>query len=115
MGSLEGHLLPGTFFIVFGFWWTYALFDRYFKILVDSTLTKIPKDFECTASYSRIEGIVKIISSIIVINIDGHSYKLGVVDLSVYNGYPLPNGSDYMSLFIATAVETLLFCFHLHG
>ncbi|CAG2169199.1 unnamed protein product [Oppiella nova] len=132
MGSLEGHLLPGTFFIVFGFWWTYALFDRYFKVLVDSTLTKIPKDFECTASYSRIEGFVKIISSIIgivceywtaldknyeFVNIGNSQHMTMYIFflINVYNGYPLPNGSDYMSLFIATAVETLLFCFHLHG
>ncbi|CAG2114123.1 unnamed protein product [Medioppia subpectinata] len=123
MGSLAGHLLPGSFFLCFGFWWTYALFERYFKVLVDSTLSKTPKQFNCSASYSKIEGFIKIISAIIGITCEfvtalDKNYRfvnMGIVDLLVYYGYPLPNGSDYMSLLMAAMVEALLFTFHLHG
>jgi hypothetical protein len=30
MGTFGGHALPGTFFIIFGLWWTVQIFRRYF-------------------------------------------------------------------------------------
>ncbi|ELU10750.1 hypothetical protein CAPTEDRAFT_219407 [Capitella teleta] len=33
MGSFVGHALPGTFFILFGVWWTVRIFIRYFESL----------------------------------------------------------------------------------
>lgn len=33
MGSFQGHLLPGSLFLVFGVWWAYNIFFRYFLSL----------------------------------------------------------------------------------
>ena len=30
MGTFGGHALPGSFFVVFGVWWTIQMFRRYF-------------------------------------------------------------------------------------
>jgi len=42
-------------------------------------------------------------------------FKIGLTDLLLHYGYPLPEGSDYMTLSLASGIEALLFIFHLHG
>ena len=31
MGSFLGHIVPGTFFLLFSIWWTFSIFRRYFE------------------------------------------------------------------------------------
>ncbi|XP_076339343.1 transmembrane protein 45B-like [Tachypleus tridentatus] len=33
MGTFGGHILPGSFFILFAIWWTISLFVKYFRVL----------------------------------------------------------------------------------
>ncbi|XP_054159615.1 transmembrane protein 45B-like [Oppia nitens] len=123
MGSFEGHLLPGTFFLLFGIWWTVVIFDRYFRSLVNSALTKRSQVFKCRTSYTKYESYIKIISTIIGIVLEywtalDKNYRFthtGIIELMIHNGYPLPKGCDYLSLSLAIFAEGLLFYFHLHG
>lgn len=39
----------------------------------------------------------------------------GLVEILMYRGLPLPEGSDYVASLLATVVVWLLFNFHLHG
>jgi hypothetical protein len=32
MGSFLGHIVPGTFFLLFSIWWTFSIFRRYFEV-----------------------------------------------------------------------------------
>ena len=32
MGSFLGHVVPGTFFILFSVWWSFSIFRRYFEV-----------------------------------------------------------------------------------
>ena len=32
MGSFLGHVVPGTFFLLFSVWWTFSIFQRYFEV-----------------------------------------------------------------------------------
>ena len=31
MGSFLGHIVPGTFFLLFSVWWSFSIFRRYFE------------------------------------------------------------------------------------
>ncbi|XP_053641771.1 transmembrane protein 45B [Cherax quadricarinatus] len=69
MGTLVGHLVPGTFFVLFGVWFTYRVFLRFFmcqragavlgskgRVLYRNTVT-----FRCGCSPQLpLEGILKI-------------------------------------------------------
>lgn len=71
MGSFLGHILPGTFFILFGVWWSFAVNIRYFKFLVKKIKLKNYVKFRCTPTFQSnccphlpIEGLFKVIKDI---------------------------------------------------
>ena len=42
MGSFYGHILPGSFFVVFSLWWTVAMFRRYFTTVMTTSRLRPP-------------------------------------------------------------------------
>ena len=67
MGTLFGHLLPGSFFISFSLWWMVSIFRKYFTSLSDP---KCPR-YENTAIFVSqklpnfpIEAYVKLLATI---------------------------------------------------
>ncbi|KAL7646431.1 UNVERIFIED_CONTAM: hypothetical protein RMT77_003344 [Armadillidium vulgare] len=83
MGSFMGHIVPGTFFLIFSLWWTWSVFHKYFICLKESkefarrgSVSKRKKNpplyintlsFPCTCCCARLplEGVIKIIAVII--------------------------------------------------
>jgi len=74
MGTFGGHALPGSFFIIFGLWWTVQMFRRYFasqrkgSVPYKSSVT-FPVDFICCGSAKlrrwEWEGFFKIFFTLI--------------------------------------------------
>jgi len=74
MGNFGGHALPGSFFIIFGLWWTVQIFRRYFAsqrkgaIPYKSSVT-YPLDFICCGpKWLRLwewEGFIKIFFTLV--------------------------------------------------
>lgn len=69
MGSFQGHVLPGSFFVIFGVWWTVQIFRRYFRSLRRQNGKGIP--FQATVTFPcdclcgrlkdlEVEGFVKV-------------------------------------------------------
>jgi len=44
MGSFEGHLVPGLFFLVMGIWQTYKLLEKYYLIRRAAMLSRGRKE-----------------------------------------------------------------------
>lgn len=142
MANFKGHALPGSFFLVFGLWWSvkYPL-----KYLSNRGKEKC-RPSKCYQRLELIEGIVKAVFSLIgilaeqfvpdgphmhLINGEEHSWvKLmnwqhstmylfyglsGVVDILTYFPLNLPRGLDRLSLALAVFIEGLLFYYHVHN
>ncbi|XP_044853179.1 transmembrane protein 45B-like [Mauremys mutica] len=139
MANFKGHALPGSFFLLFGLWWSVKYPLRYFN-------EKVDKKSRRNHSYQRldvIEGAAKIIFTLIGMLAeqfvpDGpHLYlysgeerswvKLmnwqhttmylfyglsGVVDVLTYSPLKLPLGLDRLMLSVAVFVEGFLFYYH---
>ncbi|XP_065582958.1 transmembrane protein 45B-like [Artemia franciscana] len=143
MGTLLGHVLPGTFFIGFSFWWTWAIFQRY-TLWHKKKQTKHSMCYRNSASYHcfffqnlPIEGIVKLMA--ITIGILGETITgfengqfvhygnaqhitmffffglNGIVDIIMFYTNFLPKKLDYLTASLGFAVEAFLFANHLHG
>ena len=88
MGSFIGHVVPGTFFGLFGLWWTWAVFHRYFMCQRVTITRGLPNDshrknsrwrntlsFNSSCCYKiPIEGILKIVA--VVIGMTGMYFKV---------------------------------------
>ena len=142
MGSFGGHALPGSFFIIFALWWTWATFSRYYNCRRKNIR------FTATATYNfpflcgrlkewPIEGMLKIFFVFIgfsleiytgmsggrFVNMSNGQHATmffyfgftGIVDILLYFKAPLPPNMDYASMLLALMAEGLLFKFHLHG
>ena len=111
MGTLLGHLLPGSFFISFSLWWMVSIFRKYFTSKLD------PKSqmFECTASFTSqkwpsvpLEAYVKLLATIAGIvgeTITGFKW----VDHQWKFANLMPNGHHIMmfSFFALNAIADL--------
>ena len=141
MGSFGGHALPGSFFMVFGLWWTFQTYRRYFitkKNRGGFRCTPTTKcDFLCGCAQNyEIEGLLKVILVSIGAILElwtgfrcpnfcsGNIHHIamffffglsGVCDLLVHHKADLPGKSQYVSLLMGLFVELLLFRYHLHG
>ena len=67
MGTLIGHLLPGTFFISFSIWWMVSIFRKYFSSKMDLKSQR----YENTATFTSqkcpnipIEAYIKLLATI---------------------------------------------------
>lgn len=141
MANFKGHALPGSFFLLFGLWWSVKYPLRYLNNL--NTKGCRPNLF-----YQRIElteGVVKAVFSLIgilaeqfvpdgphmhLIDHESQSWvKLmnwqhttmylfyglsGVVDILTYCPLKLPLGLDRLMLSVAIFVEGFLFYYHVH-
>ncbi|XP_071540843.1 transmembrane protein 45B-like [Panulirus ornatus] len=74
MGSFLGHLVPGTFFIVFGAWFTYRVFLRYFTCqrAVGTLGETCRSRYRNTSSFRcpcwptlPLEGLLKIVAAVV--------------------------------------------------
>uniref|UniRef100_H0ZTT9 Transmembrane protein 45A n=1 Tax=Taeniopygia guttata TaxID=59729 RepID=H0ZTT9_TAEGU len=144
MGNFKGHALPGSFFLLFGLWWS----------------VKYPLKYACRknknacylgsrAGFQRlefVEGIIKAVFALIGMVAeqfvpDGPHLKLynyekqrwdhlmnwqhatmylfygisGLVDIVAHGTNALPAAMDRMMLSLAVFIEGFLFCYHLHG
>lgn len=53
MGSFIGHVFPGTFFVLFGLWWTHCIFRRWYRLRPESS-------FHSPPVFVVLEGNVKV-------------------------------------------------------
>ncbi|XP_043937030.1 transmembrane protein 45B isoform X2 [Protopterus annectens] len=141
MANFKGHALPGSFFLLFGLWWSVKYPLRY--------LNKVnTKSCRSNLFYQRldlIEGVVKAVFSLIGILAeqfvpDGPHMRLfdyesqswvhlmnwqhstmylfyglsGVADILTYCPLKLPVGLDRLMLSVAVFVEGFLFYYHVH-
>ena len=143
MGSFPGHALPGTFFIIIGFWWLCKMYSRYYNAKRRNSQFTSSAIFSCRSCCGRtkdwpMEAYVKISFAIIgcfveishaAFGLDENGYEnnaqhatmffmfglTGVVDILIHYKAPIPPNMDYISMAIFLASEGLLFTFHLHG
>jgi hypothetical protein len=142
MGTLMGHILPGSFFICFSIWWTFNIFDRYFKSRTKlGTPYRNTVWFQCACAPGiPFESMIKIF--FVTIGATGECYTafhngvftnmgnaqhmtmflffgLGAIIeimLFYHHRFPfVPPDLDYVCSILAFTVEGLLFAFHLHG
>ncbi|KAK7107907.1 transmembrane protein 45B-like [Littorina saxatilis] len=142
MGTFEGHVLPGLFFITFAFWYVIQSFRRFFNSRLRNARFTSTVAFPCDCLCSRlkdlpVEAFVKILfagigfsAEVITGYREQHFVILGnvqhatmffffgisgIIDILVFYRAPLPPDIDYVSALMAFMVEGLLFKFHLHG
>uniref|UniRef100_A0A8C8E4W5 Transmembrane protein 45B n=1 Tax=Otus sunia TaxID=257818 RepID=A0A8C8E4W5_9STRI len=139
MANFKGHALPGSFFLLFGLWWSVKYPLQY----LSQKVTKKSHRIYCFQRVDAIEGGIKIIFALIGMLAeqfvpDGpHLYlysgekrdwvKLmnwqhttmylfyglsGVVDVFTYISQAVPQGLDRLMLSMAVFVEGCLFYYH---
>ncbi|CAM9825934.1 unnamed protein product [Bubo scandiacus] len=139
MANFKGHALPGSFFLLFGLWWSVKYPLQY----LSQKVTKKSHKIYCFQRVDAIEGGIKIIFALIGMLAeqfvpDGpHLYlysgenrdwvKLmnwqhttmylfyglsGVVDVFTYVSQAVPQGLDRLMLSVAVFVEGCLFYYH---
>ena len=143
MGTFMGHVLPGSFFLFFGIWWTIQISARYYRCKYSpkgpayrSTVTFLVPT-RCCGDW-QMEGYAKLLLcsfGLVMEIITGFNSSgsfaymgngqhatmffffgfCGLVDILLHHKVPLPKHSDYVISVMATFVEGLLFKFHLHG
>jgi hypothetical protein len=88
MGTLMGHVLPGSFFIAASMWWLWVLLHRYFKARLPKGKASAKYEFKsslsvacpCTGSRFPLLGVV--IISLVGIGIIGKAYDPSLFLLS---------------------------------
>ena len=112
MGSLIGHALPGSCFILFSLWWIASIFQRYFRSKWDPNVAK----YQNTATFPSqrwpdipVEAYLKLLAAvagIIVETVTGFEW----VDGSWRFANLIPNGHHIMmySFFGLNAVADLM-------
>ncbi|XP_030639143.1 transmembrane protein 45B [Chanos chanos] len=141
MANFKGHALPGSFFLLFGLWWSVKYPMRQcWKNNLHGRRQKLPLFF---TRIDLIEGAIKIFFSFVGIMAEqfvpdgphAHLYndgwvKLmnwqhstmylffgisGIADVLCASSLPVPKGLDRMALSLALFVEGFLFYFHVHN
>ncbi|NXG23661.1 TM45B protein, partial [Grallaria varia] len=139
MANFKGHALPGSFFLLFGLWWSVKYPLRY----LSQAANKKSRRICCFRRVDAVEGATKIVFALIGMLAeqfvpDGphlHLYggdrrdwvKLmnwqhttmylfyglsGVVDVLTYMSQAVPRGLDRLMLAVAVFVEGVLFYYH---
>ena len=111
MGSLLGHLVPGTFFISFSLWWMVSIFRKYFISKLDPS----QKRYENTATFKSkrwphvpLEAYIKLVCAIAGIigeTVTGFKW----IDNQWQFANIVPNGHHIMmfSFFVLNALADL--------
>ncbi|XP_014675896.1 PREDICTED: transmembrane protein 45B-like [Priapulus caudatus] len=140
MGTFMGHVIPGSFFLVFGTWWTSQIAYRYARAQARRGLPyRSSVTFPCPGCLRSVpvEAILKVVlcsigiaGEVVTGFRDGkfvnygnaqHSVMFllfgltGVVDVALHYHRGAPPGIDYAAGALAFTVEGLLFVQHLHG
>ncbi|XP_037524635.1 transmembrane protein 45B [Rhipicephalus sanguineus] len=139
MANFQGHTLAGTFFFLFGTWWTFAMWLNYVRKRENKQryLSRCSYAVPGLPRKMSIEGIVKIIGTSVCITIDtrylfrfDHSLNAesvqhhsmyaffmlnGLIDVMYNAGFPFPRNTDYVVMLLACASDGLLFYSHLGG
>ncbi|XP_062983701.1 transmembrane protein 45A [Elgaria multicarinata webbii] len=144
MGNFKGHALPGSFFLLFGLWWSVK-----YPIMHLCRRKKNSSSLGSKAGLRRLEfteGIIKTAFALIGMVAeqfvpDGPHLKLysyekkqwdhlmnwqhatmylfygisGLVDIVAHSTNVLPVALDRMMLSLAVSVEGFLFYYHIHG
>ncbi|XP_077529246.1 transmembrane protein 45B-like [Haemaphysalis longicornis] len=137
--SVTGHCGPGLAFILQGTWWGFHAWRRYIRSRAQERpyVCRAWYPLHCVPRLACFEGVAKIVCCLIGLVIEyitafeggklayaSHYHHVsmyffsatsGVVEILMYKGLPLPEGSDYVATLLATVVVWLLFNFHLHG
>ncbi|XP_066502155.1 transmembrane protein 45B [Hoplias malabaricus] len=140
MANFKGHALPGTFFFLFGLWWSVKCpLQRTWEKRQPGGKQQMPKFFK---RIDLIEGVLKTFFAFVGIMAEqfvpdgphGHLYnggwiKLmnwqhstmylffgisGIADILCSFPLPVPAGLDRLSLSLALFVEGFLFYYHVH-
>ncbi|XP_063798029.1 transmembrane protein 45B [Pseudophryne corroboree] len=141
MANFKGHALPGSFFLVFGLWWSVKYPLKYFHSKGKGNC----RTSKCYQRLELIEGIMKVFFTVVgmlaeqfvpdgphmhLIDQDHTWVKLmnwqhttmyffyglsGVVDILTYFPLRVPKGMDRLSLALAVFIEGLLFYYHVHN
>ncbi|XP_051960538.1 transmembrane protein 45B [Xyrauchen texanus] len=145
MANFKGHALPGTFFLLFGLWWSLKcplkqIWKRRERQHGDRQNQKLTLHLN---RINLIEGALKIFFAFVGIMAEqfvpdgphAHLYKdgwvklmnwqhstmylffgiSGIVDVLTMSSLPVPVGLDRLSLSLALFVEGFLFYFHVHN
>ncbi|XP_010213241.1 PREDICTED: transmembrane protein 45A isoform X2 [Tinamus guttatus] len=102
MGNFKGHALPGSFFILFGLWWSVKYPLKYL-----CRKNKNACYLGSRAGFQRLEFVEGIIKAVFAL--------IGLVDIVAHGTNALPVAMDRMMLSLAVFIEGFLFCYHLHG
>ncbi|XP_063292136.1 transmembrane protein 45B [Pelobates fuscus] len=142
MANFKGHALPGSFFIVFGLWWSVKHPIKYLN-KKNKGISRFNRFYQ---RLDLIEGITKAVFALVgilaeqfvpdgphmhLVNGEDHSWvKLmnwqhstmylfygisGVVDILTYLPLKVPMGMDRLFLSLAVFIEGLLFYYHVHN
>ena len=144
MGSFIGHVVPGSFFVLFGAWWTFQICCKYLK-----SITKSGESFKCQTTYPPLfrtctldlEAVVALTAAVIGMLIElvfacsfrgspigvtnmqhatmyfffGLLGLLGILTPVLKKMFPNIEELRYIGLAMAFTVEAILFKFHLMG
>lgn len=139
MANFKGHALPGSFFLLFGLWWSV-------KYPLKFLTRKTKSSRLCLNRAELVEGVLKVIFSVVgilaeqfvpdgphlhLLSQDRQSWvKLmnwqhstmylffgisGIVDILTYSSLKIPVGLDRLVLSLAVFMEGFLFYFHVHN
>lgn len=139
MASVAGHCGPGIALFLLGAWWAFHAWRRYIRSRAQRRpyvcrawypLHCVPR-LACLECFAKIAGglsglVIEYINALeggkFVVMAHYHHISMyffyatsGVVEIMMYRGLPLPEGSDYVATLLAAVVVSLLFKIHLHG
>ncbi|KAJ8299782.1 hypothetical protein KUTeg_023842 [Tegillarca granosa] len=139
MGTFAGHALPGSFFLIFGVWWTIQIFIRYYSSIKHHIKFTSSLTFPCHCGRLKnvpLQPCLIIFFTVVGFSLeiytgtsDGHLSEPGnahhatmyfffgvmaVIDLMVHFEVTLPKDVEYAIAAIAFFVEWILFEFHLY-
>ena len=144
MGSFIGHVIPGSFFVLFGAWWTFQICRKYLR-----SFTKSGESFKCQVTYPPqfknrnfdLEAVIAISAAVIGMLVElvfacsfrgkpigvtnmqhatmyfffGLLGLLGILTPVLKKFFRYIENIRYIALAMAFTVEAVLFKFHLMG
>ncbi|XP_018591839.2 transmembrane protein 45B [Scleropages formosus] len=144
MANFKGHALPGSFFLLFGLWWSVKHpLQHCWKKRQPGPRPKLPSFFN---RMDFVEGVLKVFFAFVGIMAEqfvpdgphAHLYSTkeqawvklmnwqhstmylfygisGIADILSMSSLPVPQGIDRLGLSLALFVEGFLFYFHVHN
>ncbi|XP_067826884.1 transmembrane protein 45B [Heptranchias perlo] len=144
MANFKGHALPGSFFLLFGLWWSVKYPIKFLAKRNESSRRRSSR--LCFNRVELAEGVVKAVFSLVgilaeqfvpdgphlhLMSEDSKSWvKLmnwqhstmylffgisGIIDIVTYSSSWIPIGLDRLLLSLAVFIEGFLFYFHVHN